>query len=43
MFIPINQVKDTIDVNGIPNTDRVVKVQVYGAYDGVSEIYGPDG
>jgi len=43
MYLPMNKVSTTLNSAGIPNTDRVVKVQVYDAQSGVSELYAPDG
>ena len=38
----MNQVSNTLNADGIPNTDRVTKVQLYAEELGVLGLYSPD-
>jgi len=39
MFLPMNKVSSTLNADGIPNTDRVVKVEIYDDSLGVAGLY----
>ena len=40
--MPPNQIADTLDLNGIPATDRVVKTQLFPRESGIVEIKSTD-
>ena len=42
IFLPMDKVSSTIGPDGIPNTDRVVKVEIYSEETGVQGLYTPD-
>lgn len=42
IFLPMSMVANSINAEGIPNTDRVVRVQLYPEELGVQGIYSPD-
>jgi len=42
IFMPPNDVTGTLDLKGIPDTDRVVKMQLYSRESGVNQIKSAD-
>ena len=42
IFMPPSEIYATLDLNGIPNTDRVVKTQLFSRESGVSSVKSTD-